>query len=182
MEFSKNIFLIESLLTVKECHQLINQSEKLGYSQADIQLHQGREYLPRIRNNERVNLHSPKLARKLWEKVTSDSLPIYEDRYAIGLSPYFRFYRYTRGQTFKMHQDGRQNVAGNETLFTLLVFLNEGFQGGETLFRQKRISITPKIGQALIFEHRLWHKGCIVENGVKYVLRTDIAYSDSPHK
>ncbi|MGK7926115.1 MAG: 2OG-Fe(II) oxygenase [Spirulina sp.] len=177
MELSKNIQIVESLLSVQECNKLIERSENLGYSQADIQIHQGRQHLPRIRNNERVNLHSPKLARELWEKLASYPFPLYESRYALGLSPYFRFYRYTGGQRFKMHQDGRQNIAGNETLFTLLVFLSEGFKGGETLFRQDRISVTPKIGNALIFEHRLWHKGCVVESGIKYVLRTDIAYS-----
>ncbi len=177
MEVSKNIFVIESFLSVEECSELINQSEKMGYSEADVQVHNGRQHLPRIRNNERVNLHSKQLAHKLWEKIASYPLPVYEGRYAIGLSPYFRFYKYTQGQRFKIHQDGRQNVEGNETLFTLLVFLNERFKGGETMFRQERISITPKTGKALVFEHRLWHKGCVVENGAKYVIRTDISYS-----
>ena len=178
MELGKNILVIESLLSGEECNKFIDKSEKIGYCKADVQVHNGRQYLPRTRNNERVNLHSQQLADELWNKLSSSSLPIYEGRYAIGLSPYFRFYRYTQGQVFKMHQDGRQNVAGNETLFTLLVFLNEQFKGGETLFRQDRISIPPQTGKALIFEHRLWHKGCVVKSGIKYVLRTDIAYSN----
>ncbi|MGB3508273.1 MAG: 2OG-Fe(II) oxygenase [Microcoleaceae cyanobacterium] len=177
MELSKNISVIESLLSIEECGKLIDRSEKMGYSEADVQVYDGRQQLPRIRNNERVNLHSKQLANELWKKIASYTLPIYENRYAIGLSPYFRFYRYTQGQKFKIHQDGRQNVEGNETLFTLLVFLSEGFKGGETMFRQDRVSVTPKTGKALIFEHRLWHKGCVVEDGIKYVLRTDIMYS-----
>ncbi|MDJ1176352.1 2OG-Fe(II) oxygenase [Roseofilum capinflatum] len=177
IELSKNILILESLLSVQECSQLIDQSEKMGYSEADIQVHEGRQHLPNIRNNHRVNDYSPSLAQELWHKLASYSLPIYEGKQAISLSPYFRFYRYTPGQNFKIHQDGRQTVEGNETLFTLLIFLSEDFQGGETQFRQDRIKITPKIGHALIFEHRLWHKGCLVEQGIKYVLRTDIVYS-----
>jgi predicted 2-oxoglutarate/Fe(II)-dependent dioxygenase YbiX len=179
IELSNNIFIIPSLLTPEECSQLIHQSEKIGYSEADIQVHQGRQHLPNIRNNQRVNFYSPQFAQELWHKLASYSLPIYEGKQAINLSPYFRFYRYTPGQKFKIHQDGRQNVDGNETLFTLLIFLSEEFQGGETHFRQDRIKITPKTGHALIFEHRLWHKGCLVEQGIKYVLRTDIVYSPS---
>lgn len=177
MELSKNIFVIESLLSAEECHDLIKESEEMGYSQADVQVHNGRQHLPRIRNNERVNLHSQQLAHELWEKIASYPLPVYEGKHPIGLSPYFRFYKYVQGQKFKIHQDGRQNVEGKETLFTLLVFLSEGFKGGETMFKQDRILVIPKIGKALIFEHRLWHKGCVVEDGVKYVIRTDIAYS-----
>ncbi|MGB3692087.1 MAG: 2OG-Fe(II) oxygenase [Spirulinaceae cyanobacterium] len=177
MELSKNILVIESLLSPEECSQLIKKSEQIGYCKADIQVHNGRQHLPKIRNNERVNLHSEQLAHELWDKIAFYSLPIYEGRYAIGLSPYFRFYKYIEGQKFKIHQDGRQNVEGNETLFTLLVFLSEGFKGGETKFRQERISVKPKTGKALIFEHRLWHKGCVLESGIKYVIRTDIAYS-----
>ncbi|MDJ1178418.1 2OG-Fe(II) oxygenase [Roseofilum sp. BLCC_M91] len=177
IELSNNILIIESLLTREECNQLIDQSETIGYSEADIQVHEGRQHLPKIRNNHRVNLYSEPLAQELWHQLASYTLPIYERKQAIGLSPYFRFYRYTQGQKFKIHQDGRQNVEGNETLFTLLIFLSEDFKGGETLFRQDRTTITPKTGHALIFEHRLWHKGCIVEEGIKYVLRTDIVYS-----
>ncbi len=178
MELSQNILVIESLLSVEDCSKLIDKSEKIGYSQADVQVNDVRKYSPKIRNNERVNLHSKQLANELWEQIASYSLPVYEDRYAIGLSPYFRFYKYIQGQRFRIHQDGRQNVEGKETLFTLLIFLSEGFKGGETMFRQDRISITPKTGKAIIFEHRLWHKGCVVENGIKYVIRTDIIYSN----
>jgi hypothetical protein len=76
IELSNNIFIIPSLLTPEECSQLIHQSEKIGYSEADIQVHQGRQHLPNIRNNQRVNFYSPQFAQELWHKLASYSLPI----------------------------------------------------------------------------------------------------------
>ena len=68
-------------------------------------------------------------------------------------------------------------VATNEmkksgSFFSLLIYLNEGYEGGETYF-EEGITITPKVGEALIFHHplkargkalNLWNKICI-ENG-----------------
>jgi hypothetical protein len=76
-----------------------------------------------------------------------------------------------------MHKDGRQTVGGNETLFTFLIYLNEGCVGGDTIFRQGNLNVTPKVGTAIIFEHHLWHQGVEVESGLKFVLRSDIIYS-----
>ena len=38
------------------------------------------------------------------------------------------------------------------------------------------MSIVPKKGSALFFEHRMLHEGCAVTAGTKYVLRTDAMY------
>lgn len=47
------------------------------------------------------------------------------------------------------------------------------------LFRDSGLNIEPTAGDALIFEHGLWHKGTPVQSGHKYVLRTDIVFSPS---
>jgi hypothetical protein len=38
------------------------------------------------------------------------------------------------------------------------------------------LSVQPKEGTALVFVHRIWHEGAVVESGHKYVLRTDVMY------
>ena len=87
--------------------------------------------------------------------MSSFQLPIYEQKIAVGISPYFRFYKYQPGQLFNMHKDGRQLVGKNETLFTFLIYLNAGCVGGETLFREGNLKICPKKGTAIFFEHIL---------------------------
>jgi prolyl 4-hydroxylase len=63
--------------------------------------------------------------------------------------------------------------------------LNDQVTGGETRFfanmedafqRRPYLSVTPKEGMALVFVHRIWHEGAVVEIGQKYVLRTDVMY------
>lgn len=53
-------------------------------------------------------------------------------------------------------------------------YLNDGYGGGETWFRN--VTVTPKRGSALLFEHHLEHAGVAVAGGRKYVLRTDVMY------
>jgi hypothetical protein len=49
----------------------------------------------------------------------------------VGLNERFRFYRYDPGQHFAPHMDGcYQRANGEESQFTFLVYLNDGFVGG----------------------------------------------------
>jgi hypothetical protein len=177
VKLEENVFEICSFLSVEECDLLIEFSESIGFKEADVQTKAGRQLLTIIRNNERVDHHSNEYAELYWQRLSKLKLPFYEGKSPIGLSPYFRFYKYLPGQKFNMHKDSRQSVGGNETLFTFLTYLNEGCLGGETLFRQGNLKVSPKKGSAIIFEHHLWHQGVEVESGVKFVLRSDIVYS-----
>lgn len=59
-------------------------------------------------------------------------------------------------------------------LLTFMIYLNEGYTGGETRFES--VSVAGKPGMALVFEHELLHEGAEVTAGVKYVLRSDVMY------
>lgn len=98
-----------------------------------------------------------------------------EGRQAIGLNERFRFYRYDPGQQFATHMDGsfvRQN--GERSLLTFMVYLNDAFEGGETVIIET--TVKPQKGMALIFQHALVHEGAVVISGRKYVLRSDVMY------
>jgi hypothetical protein len=45
-----------------------------------------------------------------------------------------------------------------------------------TRFHDYEIDVVPRTGMALLFQHRVWHEGCEVTSGVKYVLRSDVMY------
>jgi prolyl 4-hydroxylase len=92
-----------------------------------------------------------------------------------GINEGFRFYKYLTEQEFKTHQDVDFEKSGNEkSFYSLLIYLNDNFKGGETTF--ENISIKPIAGSALIFPHVLFHSGAKVTQGIKYVLRSDIMY------
>jgi predicted 2-oxoglutarate/Fe(II)-dependent dioxygenase YbiX len=93
----------------------------------------------------------------------------------VGLNERFRFYRYDPGERFAPHRDGayhRDN--GEDSLLTFMVYLSEGFTGGDTVF--PNLAVTPRLGMALIFEHQILHEGAAVISGRKYVLRSDVMY------
>ena len=60
-----------------------------------------------------------------------------------------------------------------------MIYLNEGFEGGETVF-QRFLGVKPACGKALVFFHRQLHEGAPVVSGRKYVLRTDVMYRPTP--
>jgi hypothetical protein len=55
------------------------------------------------------------------------------------------------------------------------VYLNDDCEGGTTDFRDG-VSVAPRRGTGLVFEHHLVHQGAPVARGRKYVLRTDVMY------
>lgn len=180
------IFTIENILSPAECAEYIELTENIGYAPAPITTLRGFEMRPDIRNNERVILDDVERAANLWQRVSA-YIPEKIGRWrAIGLNERFRFYRYEPGQKFALHHDGsyrREN--GEESLLTFMIYLNEGFEGGETRFYLNRyyghnseISVVPVTGMALCFIHNLAHEGASVIRGRKYVLRSDVMYSD----
>ena len=63
------------------------------------------------------------------------------------------------------------------TLHTVLVYFNDDFQGGETVFQEQldRV-VTPKTGMVSIFQHKLRHEGRPVLRGAKYAMRSDVVF------
>lgn len=98
--------------------------------------------------------------------------------------------KYISGQYFLPHRDGyegirKQNLtkeSGNR-IWSLLIYLNEDYEGGETGFPLLNLDIKPKKGMALMW-HNLkengdlldesLHEGKLVVSGTKYIITTCI--------
>lgn len=180
-----DIFTIENVLSPAECAEYIALSENIGYTEAPITTHRGFEMRPDMRNNERVILDDPERALDLWQRVSA-YIPSTIGRWrAVGLNERFRFYRYDPSQRFALHHDGSyRRPNGEESLLTFMIYLNEGFEGGETRFflpyyyvNEHDVCVVPETGMALCFVHELAHEGATVIRGRKYVLRSDVMYS-----
>jgi predicted 2-oxoglutarate/Fe(II)-dependent dioxygenase YbiX len=185
---AEGAFVVPNVLTAEECAAYIALSEKIGYEPATITTVSGAELRPDVRNNDRVIHDDPTLATTLWELVAAYLPASVGDRQVRGLNERFRFYRYDPGQRFEWHLDGyfeREN--GERSLYTVLFFLNDSFEGGETRFRvrgddgAKTVGVKPVTGHTLIFLHDMLHEGAAVTAGRKYILRTDVMYSASAH-
>ena len=179
--------LLDDVLTQAECEALIERVDALSPAVAPITTARGFEMRPDIRNNERVIFDDPALALALFERLGGAVPAGLEDRDAeplgrpCGLNERFRGYRYSPGQRFAPHFDGafvRSPLERSE--LTVLLYLNDGFTGGETAFCDWDVSVAPRRGRALLFEHLIRHEGCEVRAGRKYVLRTRLYYADRP--
>lgn len=85
--------------------------------------------------------------------------------------------RYSPGQEYKPHLDALPGV-DNQRSWTALVYLNAGYEGGETIFPDIGISARGEPGDALIFRNvdaagrgdpRTRHAGAPVTGGVKWL-------------
>ena len=178
------VFTVSNLLSPAECDDYIAETEKIGYQPAPITTSAGFEMRPDIRNNRRVMLDDIERSTVLWERIEPHIPPVLQlqKQEAIGLNERLRFYRYDPGEYFAPHFDGAYRRPNGEiSIWTFMVYLNEGFVGGETRFNSRYphsdVTVVPQKGMALCFIHHLLHEGAPVIQGRKYVLRSDVMYS-----
>jgi prolyl 4-hydroxylase len=85
--------------------------------------------------------------------------------------------RYRPGQEFRPHRDCIEDVA-NQRIFTMLVYLNDGYSGGETRFLETGLEVRGQTGDALLFRNAsddgcpdmsTLHAGLPVQAGEKYL-------------
>lgn len=175
MRIADGVFTIDGVLSAEECAAQVARTEAVGYEAATITTASGVALRPDVRDNTRVIVDDVALADELWRRVRGEVPAFAAGRQAIGLNERFRFYRYDPGERFAWHADGvYRRPNGEESRLTFMVYLNDGFEGGETTFAET--SVAPRLGSALVFEHALLHEGSAVTSGRKYVLRSDVMY------
>lgn len=85
--------------------------------------------------------------------------------------------RYAPGQEYKPHLDALPGV-DNQRSWTALVYLNGGYQGGETVFPELGLSVKGDLGDCLVFRNvdqagcgdpRARHAGTPVTGGIKWL-------------
>jgi hypothetical protein len=178
LDLSKPLYwTVDDVLTPAECSALIARIEALGPRIAPVSRAQGPVVDLGTRNNTRVMFDDPELSALLFARVERHVPAELSRRRAVGANERLRCYRYGPGQRFAPHYDGAYFRSETErSLLTFLVYLNEGFSGGDTAFLDFHESVRPKTGRALLFQHAILHEGCAVESGVKYAVRSDIMY------
>lgn len=169
---------LAEILSLDECAALVERIEELSPEVAPINTAKGTQVRTNIRNNERVIFDDPKLAQKLFEQAQEHLPSEFNGRKIVGANERFRCYRYKPGMRFAPHSDGSfERNEDEKSFYTYLVYLNDGFDGGETTFLTKpEIVVKPIAGDGVVFQHPIIHEGSIVNSGVKYVARTDIMY------
>jgi hypothetical protein len=172
------ILLIPDILTPQECEDWIGVIKSKGTEPAPINTPRGATIVSHVRNNRRAMFDDPERANQLFERV-KDTVPRnIHGMDLVGVNERLRCYEYQAGQYFAPHLDGAFVRSDEEqSWYTFMVYLNEGFEGVETIFLvEPEKVITPRPGLALLFQHSIIHEGARVKTGTKYVVRTDLMY------
>lgn len=171
-------FIIKGFLLPFYCQQIIsNAQDKLTDSEVIGGKH------PDIRNSQQCWLSkTDPLIRPLFEKISNLFEIPFENAEDLQVV------RYLPGQYFNEHHDSccdgvdkcKEFVArGGQRKLTVLIYLNNEFEGGHTYFRNLDLKLKPATGDAIVFYplakgtcfcHPLaLHAGMPVDSGIKWV-------------
>ena len=181
-------FVLDNVLTEAECSELIKVTEEQGYEPALLNVGFGEQQLRTdMRKSERVLIFSVEKANMIWERIKDYIPDVWKDKYGllrqvVGLNERLSCLKYGPGDYFRPHQDGKfvRPDGSEESFITIQLYLNEGFEGGDTTFMSlcngENVGVVPKIGRVLVFQHDIQHEGSLLVQGTKYSIRTDVMY------
>lgn len=205
-------FMLYNIMTQAECEQFLVMIEKIGAkANAD-----NSETTRNASNSRGFGISDCKFWRapedvmnNIWARVGGflpSSLIVDDQKCTLvtemPLNEKFRYYCYDAGYVREKHFDGAfirkspQEGVRIQSHFTLLIYLNNGFDGGETTFypggfnslppkepTHKEVKVNPKMGSGLVFRHTgpnsPLHEGSVhnTTDIRKCLLRSDVMYS-----
>lgn len=142
------VVVLENVLSDEECNELIKLStdkmkrSKIGTTREENELRTSSSMFIEESENELVERVETRIS-------TIMNIPI---AHGEGL----QILRYTPGQQYKAHHDffsSTHKVVNNNRISTLVMYLNDVEEGGETFFPQLNFSVSPKKGMAVYFEY-----------------------------
>lgn len=169
---SPRLVRFAGLFSDAECRYLAEAAEPLFEPAMTVEEHTGRQFRNPIRTSDTAVFpwvgENPAV-HALNRRIAAAS----------GTDPAqgepLQVLRYREGQEYKPHIDAIPGLA-NQRIFTVLVYLNDDFEGGETDFLTAGFRVEPRRGDGLLFynvdaegrpDQSLLHAGLPVRRGVK---------------
>ena len=168
------IMRIPRFLTPTECSHVANAATDLLGPSLVVDSRTGRTIPNPIRTSHEAvisPLREDLVIRAINQRIAAAS----ETPVTAGEALTILYYR--PGQQFRMHSDALAGTR-NQRVKTVLVYLNDDFTGGETVFPDRDVTVRPVAGDALIFTNtlpdgrpdpRARHAGQPVTKGVKWL-------------
>jgi hypothetical protein len=169
-EYIKNIRVIDNFISEKECEKFINFCEESNLFQRSKVGSSSNAIVSNLRTSSTAFIEkheSSLIISGLKEKIAV----------FLGCNIHkiesLQVVRYYKSEGYKPHFD----AFVKKRKLTCLLYLNEGFLGGETYFPEIGFSVSPKIGRLLIFQNldendkvitQSFHQGSPILDGVKY--------------
>ena len=140
------VVVLANVLSDEECELLMEMSKnKMNRSKIGVSRN-----INDIRTSSGTFLEKSEAASKIERRIASImSVPA---NHGEGL----QVLKYTVGQEYKAHYDffaENSASANNNRISTLVMYLNDVEEGGETFFPKLNLSVSPKKGMAVYFEY-----------------------------
>ncbi|HEX9932928.1 MAG TPA: 2OG-Fe(II) oxygenase [Allosphingosinicella sp.] len=165
---------VRSLFTAAECAHLISLATPALRPSVIIDDATGRPKPDPVRTSDGMNFGPGRedlVVNALNRRIAAATGTAYECGEPLHIL------RYVPGQEYKPHLDALPGAA-NQRRWTALVYLNDGYQGGETLFDRVGLSARGRAGDCLVFRNvdaggrgdpRTRHAGAPVTGGTKWL-------------
>jgi len=176
---------LPNFLTHDECDKIINLSKDYLEESKVYQKYenQGKTDLSHRKSKQTfLNDNVDPLIKSITEKCSSIlNLPSKN-------AEQLQVVKYDKNDFFNEHYDAlcdddetntNDDNCSNDRYATILVYLNDGFIGGETEFPKLNISVIPKKGDAILFYNKTWltrkiftkslHSGKPIKEGTKWI-------------
>lgn len=176
---------IPQFLTEHECDALIQLAKKKGMTDSTVYSGSTDLINEDVRKSEQVWLydHDDTLIANISKRVSRLT------RMPVSHQEAMQLLHYEQGGKYTYHYDAckgteveceRMNQKGGHRLLTVIVYLNDGMDGGTTHFKNINVSVVPEIGKCVVFTNvhpvtqqiyeQSLHAGMPVEKGEKWML------------
>ena len=172
------LLTIDNFLKASECEEIINYSwpwkRSGGY---DHSTHASKETPERTSSTVFINSKDPTIP-KVLKNINSKISEFFKIDYSKLEPPQLQ--RYEPGQLYIPHWDYffHGPHINNNRVCTTIIYLNDNFEGGHTIFYDdnwnKTMDIKPEKGKALLFDIDLWHRGDMLISGTKQWIGCEI--------
>jgi len=157
------LVVIDDFLSSEECVKYIKEINDVKYTNEFTNA-------TYARTNKYVNND---LSTYFFEKIKERNIQELQD--VIRPNNLIMTAKYDSGMEFGLHTDTGLYYNAKEKIsskYTVLVYLNDDFEHGETVFYDKTFKetdiIKPMKGKCIIFNMDIFHRGAKVEKGSKY--------------
>ncbi|KAH8075331.1 hypothetical protein JL721_1334 [Aureococcus anophagefferens] len=196
-EKHKLAFTVDGVMSPEECGALVSRAAAVGWKPSPM---------APLQMGHRSRFDDAALASKIFERLRPYCPAVHLRRRLLGLTPTFRFIKYAVGASVSPHPDtsggDKHTPVGdpNCSLFTCLLYLNDGYEGCETCLlpspgsapppadaaddgwprvcEARGVAVPPRAGRVLVFEHDILHACPPLRAGEKLVVRVDLCYED----
>jgi predicted 2-oxoglutarate/Fe(II)-dependent dioxygenase YbiX len=171
----RGIFAVE-LYQPGVCRSIVEQAKEVeAWKEAKVSEDTKGVFSPATRPEARrasvaaMARHS-EISREFDEKMESLIKPLVKEAWGVHIRQHAEthFVRYCPGNYYTPHTD--TGLHRSDRYFTVICYLNDDFEGGETSFPQLNYRVKPRSGKAVICPATYLHCAEPVTSGEKYIL------------